>query len=134
MCICTRDRGCGAHPAFPAPSDFREGKRNANLGQNMSRDREVTSGRHPRAGGGGGGFTLEVQRLSKGLRRGPVVKAFARRVVVDGHELSETACRERCEVGFAGHEAAHSSDRVLDAALLPGRVWVAEEGVDREAV
>jgi len=22
MCICTRDRGCSAHPAFPAPSVF----------------------------------------------------------------------------------------------------------------
>ena len=40
---CTRDLGCGAHPVFPAPSKFLEGKRDANLGQNMSRDRELTS-------------------------------------------------------------------------------------------
>ncbi len=37
--FCTRDRGCSAHPAFPAPSLF-EGERNANLGQDMPRDRE----------------------------------------------------------------------------------------------
>src|SRR4030081_538972 len=29
--ICTRDRGCSAHPVFPAPSDFGEGQRNAKL-------------------------------------------------------------------------------------------------------
>jgi hypothetical protein len=28
---CTRDRGCSAHPVFPAPSDFRERKFLANL-------------------------------------------------------------------------------------------------------
>jgi hypothetical protein len=26
---CLRDRGCSAHPAFPAPSSLSEGKRNA---------------------------------------------------------------------------------------------------------
>jgi hypothetical protein len=40
---CTRDRGCGAHPVFPAPSQLEGGRFQANLGQNMSRDREVTS-------------------------------------------------------------------------------------------
>ena len=38
----TRDRGCSKHPVFPAPSDFDEGKEDANLGQFMSRDRERT--------------------------------------------------------------------------------------------
>jgi len=72
--------------------------------------------------------------LGKGLRGGPVVKAFARRIVVDGHVLAETTGREHCEIGFAGHEAAHPSDGILDAALLPGRVGITEEGVDRQAV
>ena len=27
LCHCTRDRGCSAHPVFPAPSHFEEGKR-----------------------------------------------------------------------------------------------------------
>jgi hypothetical protein len=35
----TRDRGCGAHPVFPAPSDQEGGKLIANLGRNASRDR-----------------------------------------------------------------------------------------------
>jgi len=26
VCIGTRDRGCSAHPVFPAPSDFRGGQ------------------------------------------------------------------------------------------------------------
>ena len=26
VCTCTRDRGCGKHPVFPAPSDLDEGK------------------------------------------------------------------------------------------------------------
>ena len=43
---CTRDRGCGAHPAFSAPSDFNEGKRDPNLGQNMSRERGHIFSRH----------------------------------------------------------------------------------------
>jgi hypothetical protein len=75
-----------------------------------------------------------VQHLCKGLGRGPEVKALAWGVVVDGHEPAEAAGRDRCEIGFAGHEAAHSSDRVLDTALLPGRVGITEEGLDRQAV
>src|SRR5258705_8336265 len=46
VCIGTRDRGCGAHPVFPAPSDKEEGKEDENLGRNAPRDREVTSIRH----------------------------------------------------------------------------------------
>src|SRR3954471_15737560 len=38
----TRDRGCGTHPVFPAPSCF-GGKRDANLGHIMSRDRDTIS-------------------------------------------------------------------------------------------
>ena len=46
VCIGTRDRGCGAHPVFPAPSDNEGGKLIANLGQIMPRDREVICSRH----------------------------------------------------------------------------------------
>src|SRR2546430_12889996 len=35
---CTRDRGCSVHPVFPAPSNFREGKENANLGRSAPRE------------------------------------------------------------------------------------------------
>jgi hypothetical protein len=74
-----------------------------------------------------------VQHLGKGLGRGSEVKAFARGVVVSGDEGAKSAVRERSEIGFAGDESAHSSDCVLDAALLPGRVGIAEEGIDRQA-
>src|SRR5438874_7352849 len=33
---CTRDRGCSAHPAFPAPSIFEGGKEFASLGRNRA--------------------------------------------------------------------------------------------------
>ena len=42
--------------------------------------------------------------------------------------------REGCEVGFAGEDFAHPADGVLDTALLPGSVRIAEEGRDREGV
>src|ERR1700744_4506402 len=81
----------------------------------------------------GGGFTLEVQHLGKGLSWGSEVKAFTRSVVVGGHEVAESAARERRKVGLAGHEAAHSPDCILDAAFLPRRIRIAKEGVDRQA-
>src|SRR3981189_977321 len=37
----TQDRGCGAHPVFPAPSIFEGKVFLQNSGQNMPRDREV---------------------------------------------------------------------------------------------
>jgi hypothetical protein len=42
----TRDRGCGAHPVFPAPSDWRAGKEDASLGQFMSREGRPIFSRH----------------------------------------------------------------------------------------
>src|SRR5947209_4980597 len=40
-CICTRDRGCSAHPAFPAPSFG--GDRFSNLGPTVPREGEGAS-------------------------------------------------------------------------------------------
>ena len=47
MLVCTflcarraRDRGCSAHPAFPAPSDWRGRELPANLGRNVPRECE----------------------------------------------------------------------------------------------
>jgi hypothetical protein len=40
---CTRDRGCGEPPVFLAPFISMRANEDANLGQNMSRDREVIS-------------------------------------------------------------------------------------------
>jgi len=82
----------------------------------------------------GGGFTLEVQHFGEGLGRGSEVKAFAGRVVVGGDHLAESSGWEGGEVGLARDEAAHAADGVFDAALLPGRMRIAEEGLDGEAV
>ena len=41
---------------------------------------------------------------------------------------------EACQVGLSGQEAAHAADGVLDAALLPRRVRVAEVGADAQGV
>jgi hypothetical protein len=39
-----------------------------------------------------------------------------------------------CEIGLAWDEAAYAADGVLDAAFLPGRMRIAEEGRAREIV
>src|SRR5262245_13378303 len=80
----------------------------------------------------GGGFTFEVQHFGEGLCRGPEVKAFSRGVVVSADECIEAAVWECGEIGLARNEAAHATDGVLDATLLPGRIGVAEEGPNGE--
>jgi hypothetical protein len=75
-----------------------------------------------------------VQHFGESLGWSSEVKAFPRCVVVDGDQVSKAAVWQCGEVGFAGHEAPHPADGVLDAALLPGRVGIAKEGVDRQAV
>src|SRR5437016_12689344 len=40
---CTRGLGCNAHPAFPAPSAFREGGSFQKFGRNASRERGLAS-------------------------------------------------------------------------------------------
>jgi hypothetical protein len=72
--------------------------------------------------------------LSKGLGRGSEVKALARGVVVGGDEASKAAVWQGCQIGLAGEEAAHAADGILDAALLPGRIGITEEGLDLEFV
>jgi hypothetical protein len=75
-----------------------------------------------------------VQHFGESLSWSSEVKAFPRCVVVGGDQVSKAAVWQCGEVGFAGHEAPHPADGVLDAALLPGRVGIAKEGVDRQAV
>src|SRR5262245_6847774 len=82
----------------------------------------------------GGGFTFEVQHFGEGLGRGPEVKAFSWSVVVGANEGVEAPVWKRGEVGLARNEAAHSTDGVLDAALLPGGIGIAEERVDGETM
>ncbi|MET4443388.1 hypothetical protein ABIB75_001658, partial [Bradyrhizobium sp. GM2.2] len=74
------------------------------------------------------------QLRGEGLCRGSEVKAFARGVVVGGNGLTEALGWELFKVGLSGDEAAQAADGVLDAALLPRRVRVAEEGLHQEAL
>jgi hypothetical protein len=82
----------------------------------------------------GGGFTFEVQQFVEHLCRCFEVKAFPWGVVVGTQEGVEAAIREGREVGLARDEAAHTTDGIFDATLLPGRVRIAKEGLDGEAV
>jgi len=43
LAYCTRDRGCSAHPAFPAPSHFRGWSDLENLARNVRRERRCAS-------------------------------------------------------------------------------------------
>ncbi len=81
----------------------------------------------------GDGFTFEVQQLRKeGLGGGLEAEAFSGGVVVGGGAGVEGIGVDGCQVGFAGQGASHATDRVFDAALPPGAVGIAEEGVDAE--
>src|SRR5262245_65526636 len=82
----------------------------------------------------GGGFTVEVQQFVEHLCRCFEVKAFSRGGVVGAQEGVEAALRKGCEVGLARDEAAHTTDGIFDATLLPGGVGIAEESLDGEAV
>jgi hypothetical protein len=75
-----------------------------------------------------------VQRFGEGLSRGPEVKTLSRRVVVGAEERGEAFGLQGGEIGLSRNEAAHSADGVLDATFLPGRVGIAEEGLDGEPV
>src|SRR5262249_25840836 len=65
----TRDLGCGKHPVFPAPSDRQTGKDDANLGQNMPREREVTfiQSSSPRRRGSSIPETAVIEPRSRGV-------------------------------------------------------------------
>jgi hypothetical protein len=76
---CTRDLGCSAHPAFPAPSSFLGRSDLANLGRSMPRERGLTS-RRPRlvrncARGAG---THTARSLSLALRSMPSIATNAK--------------------------------------------------------
>jgi hypothetical protein len=75
-----------------------------------------------------------VQHLGESLSRGPEVKAFARSVIVSGDQRQKTSVLQGCKVGLARQESTHPSDGILDAALLPGRIGITEEGLDRQVM
>src|SRR5208282_6904306 len=59
-------------------------------------------------------------------------EAFSGGVVVAIEELDEMVLLQDIEVGFSGEQATQTTDSVFDAALLPGRVCVAEPRADSE--
>src|SRR3954452_4400535 len=64
--------------------------------------------------------------LLEDLTRGAVAEAAARRAVEPVGEPAEVAASERLGLGLARQEAPDTAVQVLDAALLPGGVRVAE--------
>ncbi len=82
----------------------------------------------------GGGFTFEVQQFLEHLRGGCEVKAFSGGVVVGVEEGVEALVGEGGEIGLARNKATHAPDGIFDAALLPGRVGIAEERLEVEPV
>ncbi len=82
-----------------------------------------------------GGFTFEVQHLiPEDLGWSEKAEALTWGIIIRPHELSKSLVGHRREVGLARQGAAHPSDGVLDAALLPRRVGVTEEGLDAEGM
>src|SRR5215208_5266147 len=69
----------------------------------------------------------------EGLLRGLEAEAFAGRGVHLALDLLQAGGGEGGKVELARQEAAQSSVGILDAAFLPGRVRVAEVGVDAVA-
>src|SRR6266478_2801081 len=69
----------------------------------------------------GGGFTFEVQQLSKKyFSRGLEAKAFSRSVVVGGDAGVEGVAVDGADVCVAGQEPSQTANGVLNGALLPG--------------
>ena len=58
----------------------------------------------------------------------PVAKDLSRAVVVLSHDDLDSVCWNGLEICGAGQVAAHASDGIFDAALLPGPMWITEVG------
>ena len=77
----------------------------------------------------GGGFSFEVQQvLGEDLNWGAEVQALSRGVVEGDDGGGDLVGIDEIEVGAPWKDAPEASDGILDAALLPGAVRVAEEG------
>ena len=75
-----------------------------------------------------------MQHFGEDLGWGFKSKTFPWGVVVSGDEIVEAFGWQGGEVGLARNEAAHAADGILDAALLPGGIGVAEVDLDGEPV
>src|ERR1700738_3879362 len=127
--FCTRDRGCSAHPAFPAPSDFKARKFTQNLGRIAPQDRGVMCGDlHPRgATGGGGGCgrgwgVYQLARLAASLLRHPPPPTPPHRFAGGGEEMFAMAGCLKIETqpSSPGIAVRLSSRRLLAGRIEPG--------------
>src|SRR5579863_9983866 len=82
-----------------------------------------------------GGFTFEVQQVNgEQLGGGFVSQAFPRRGIIAAGDELYLSKGTLAQVGFARKEAAKPSVGVLDAALLPWAMRIAEVGVDAQDI
>ena len=82
-----------------------------------------------------GGFTFEVQQMvPKNLGWGLIAEAFSRSIIIYLDEACKVLLREGRQVGLARQGPAQAADGVLDAAFLPGRVGLTEEGLEAESM
>ena len=70
--------------------------------------------------------------VSKNLGGGLIAEAFPRRIIVYLDQARKVLIREGHQVGLARQGPAQAADGVFDAALLPGRVGLTEEGLEAE--
>ena len=93
---CTRDRGCSAHPAFPAPSEFGEGgKFLANLGRNAFARTQVLT-RHPEVLAGFG-EPRRMNRPQPGRRPSRLARARTSRVSAKRSSVGDGFDSGHCE-------------------------------------
>ena len=72
--------------------------------------------------------------VAKNLGGCLIAEAFPRRIIVYLDEARKVLLREGRQVGLARQGPAQAADGVLDAALLPGRVGLTEEGLEAEGM
>src|SRR5438045_1314087 len=82
----------------------------------------------------GGEFTFEVQRFGEGLGWSAIAEALSRNVIVERGELADLTGCDGGQIGLARQLPAQPPDRVLNAALLPRRIGIAEVRLDAEGL
>ena len=72
--------------------------------------------------------------VPKNLGWGLIAEAFSRSIIICLDQARKVLLREGRQVGLARQGPAQAADGVLDAALLPGRVGLTEEGLEAEGM
>src|SRR5260370_6447786 len=106
--FCTRDRGCSAHPAFPAPSSREDVC--ANLGQTVPREGEAMFGEAMFGNGPAGA----AHSLSSPAHAGdPVRRGLSARALLS---LEYWIARSRLRQGFAEASTCWRAEALAEAA------------------